>query len=60
MCFNCSDFVDQCGAEGCYNPNGGPYRSFKKFYIGDTYCEHLKKKYGHELAEWEDVGIDEH
>jgi hypothetical protein len=56
MCMSCSDFVDYCSQGDCYNPNGGPFGYIRKFYIGDLYCEHLQKLYGHTHAtsdEWE-------
>lgn len=60
MCFNCSDFIDMCWAESCYNPNGGKYRKARSFYLDDKYCEHMKEKYGHSHAIWEDrYGVDD-
>lgn len=50
MCINCSDFVESCSKDGCYNPDGGPYGRIRKFYLGDTLCEHLVQEYGTESA----------
>lgn len=52
MCFNCGDFVDLCFA--CGDPNGGPFGRAKKFYLDDEYCVHMKEKYGHDIARWQD------
>lgn len=57
MCFNCGDFIDLCFA--CGDPDGGPHARAKKFYVGDTFCEHMREKYGHETAEWRDRYGDE-
>lgn len=58
MCFNCPDFVDYCDRDGCYNSNGGRYNRFRKFYIGDKYCEHLRRTYGHDIATLKDQSVD--
>lgn len=54
MCINCPDFVDQCSYEQCYNPDGGKFGMFRKFYVGDRYCEHMQTIYGHEIATFAD------
>lgn len=55
MCVGCPDFVDMCTEGNCHNPDGGPYGKYAKFYLGDEYCEHLKEKYGHSHALYEDM-----
>jgi len=51
---NCPDFVTMCGLEDCYNPDGGKYGKFQKFYVNNIYCRHLQLELGHEKATWED------
>lgn len=48
-----------CGKDECYQPNGGPYGRFRKFYVGATYCAHLREFYGHNIATWDDRYKDE-
>lgn len=43
-----------CGLEDCYNPDGGKYGKFQKFYVNNVYCRHLQLELGHEKATWED------
>jgi len=60
MCGNCPDFVDICWEGTCHNPNGGPYGRAAKFYLGDTFCEHLTEKYGTSSASLYDHVYYEH
>ena len=60
MCINCSDYIDRCDQHDTNwqvagNPqvNGKP-KGVWYFYAGDKYCEHLKEKYGHKTATFED------
>lgn len=52
MCVGCPDFVDACWEGGCRGPDtlpdGQPKRwgRSRKFFLGDTLCEHLAARYG--------------
>lgn len=59
MCFNCGDFIDYCREGSCHNPNADLFQRYRKFWVGDEYCKHLKLKYGHDRAEWSDRYQDE-
>lgn len=58
MCGNCPDFVDMCTE--CYNPDGGRYNKYAKFYLGDTFCAHLAQTYGTSSASLYDHVYKEH
>lgn len=60
MCGNCPDFVDMCWEGKCHKPNGGPYGRAAKFFLGDTFCEHLTEKYGTTSASLYDHVYYEH
>lgn len=62
MCVNCGDFVDICGEGDCRTKNVRPdqlYGIMRSFYVGDVYCEHMRLRYGHEVATWEDQLVEE-
>lgn len=53
------DYVDFCREGNCYSPAAGSYGMYKLFMLGDTYCEHLKAQYGHDVAVSDDWEHDE-
>ena len=56
MCFNCPDVIEMCFNDECkmsdYRGDGRGTRPM--FCYDDEYCKHLKEKYGHDRARWED------
>jgi hypothetical protein len=52
MCINCPDMVTDCWQPGCLGPEFLPdgrrnlYARSRKFYLDDTLCGHLQRRYG--------------